>query len=93
MDLSGISAEAVLQAVAECNRMGRARFLEHYGFHPARSYYLSIDGKLYDSKAIVGVAYKYQFPARGPLKPEDFSGGQRTVKALLDRLGFHVIVK
>ena len=83
---------AVLQAVAECDRLGRDRFLSTYGFHRARDYLLIVNGHEYDSKAIVGVAYGYQFPSRGPLKSSEFSGGLATVKRKLDQLGFEVRV-
>lgn len=81
---------AVLQAVAECDRLGRDRFLSTYGFHRARDYFLMVNGLPYDSKAIVGVAHGYQFPSRGPLKSNQFSGGLATVKRKLDQLGFEV---
>jgi 5-methylcytosine-specific restriction protein A len=45
----------------------------------------------YDSKAIAGVAYGYEFPDRGPLQADDFSGGEATVKARLEQLGFEVV--
>lgn len=47
---------AVLQAVAECDRLGRDRFLSVHGFHRARDYLLVVGGREYDSKAIVGLA-------------------------------------
>jgi 5-methylcytosine-specific restriction protein A len=53
---------AVMQAVAECDRLGRDRFLSTYNFHRARDYFLIVNGREYDSKAIVGVAHRYQFP-------------------------------
>ncbi|MFC0042485.1 HNH endonuclease signature motif containing protein [Actinomadura rayongensis] len=88
MDLSPITRAAVLDAVAECDRVGRRRFLEQYGFDPARQYFLEYDGRLYDSKAIVGVAYGH---ATGrPLRAGEFSGGRATVGRVLGRLGFHV---
>jgi hypothetical protein len=83
---------AVLQAVAECDRLGRDPFLTRYGFHRARDYLLIVNGREYDSKAIVGVAYGYQFPSRGPLKSNQFSGGLATVKRKLNQLGFKVRV-
>jgi hypothetical protein len=86
------SRSAILEAVREYDALGRDRFLEKYGFRPARSYFLVVEGRDYDSKAIVGVAHGYQFPAAGPLRPEDFSGGQSTVKRKLDGLGFDVRV-
>jgi 5-methylcytosine-specific restriction protein A len=87
-DLS--SRDAVTQAIAECDRLGRETFLTKYGFGKAREYFLVIDGQRYDSKAIVGVAHAYQFPDSGPLHPDDFTGGDATVKAKLEELGFTV---
>jgi len=84
--------DAVLQAVAECDRLGRPRFLETHGFHPARDYFLVVSGQEYDSKAIAGVAHGYQFPTIGPLKSDEFSGGLATVKRKLNELGFEVRV-
>ena len=45
---------AVLEAIDEFDRIGRDAFLERYGYSPARRYFFEFDGKLYDSKAIVG---------------------------------------
>ncbi len=86
------SRSAVLSAVAECDQLGRHAFLEKYGFHPARSYFLVVEGRDYDSKAIVGVAHGYQFPHLGPLPATQFSGGAATVQPLLEGLGFEVRV-
>lgn len=86
------SRQAILDSVAEFDRIGREAFLGKYGFGPAREYFLEVDGRLYDSKAIVGAAHGFQFPAEGPLLPEDFSGGYATVQRLLEGLGFSVQV-
>jgi len=51
---------------------------------------LDIDGRLYDSKAIVGAAHGYEFPLAGPLRTGDFSGGEATVTRKLEELGFTV---
>lgn len=89
MDLSAITREAVLDAIAECDQLGRDRFLEQYGFERARRYFLHHVGVYYDSKAIVGVAHRYV--AGRPLTAGEFSGGQQTVGRLLARLGFKVV--
>jgi len=89
MTLRELSRREILQAVAEYDRLGQNRFLEKYGFGPARSYRLIVDGKTYDSKAIVGAAHGY-LPGREPLAAGDFSGGAATVGRLLSRLGFQV---
>ena len=86
------SRPAILSAVAEYDQLGQHAFLEKYGFHPARSYFLVVDGRDYDSKAIVGAAHGYQFPQLGPLAATQFSGGAATVQPLLEGLGFEVRV-
>lgn len=78
----------VRQAVAEYDRLGQDEFLAHYGFGRARAYLLIVDGKGYDSKAILGVAFRL---ATGrPLGPADFSGGAQGAAAVLRSLGFEV---
>jgi MoxR-like ATPase len=80
--------QAVLSAIAEFDDLGRDAFLRKYGFGSARSFWLKHDGKLYDSKAIAGAAFGFQFPGRGPLRAGDFSGGEQTVRPALEKLGF-----
>ncbi|GAA2112622.1 HNH endonuclease signature motif containing protein [Actinomadura alba] len=89
MDLSAITREAVLKAIAECDQLGRDAFLEQYGFDQARQYVLVHEGVHYDSKAIVGVSHRYV--ADRPLQAGEFSGGRATVMRLLKGLGFEVI--
>jgi hypothetical protein len=86
-----LQSSAVAAAVHEFDRIGRDGFLAKYGFGKAREYFLKLGDKLYDSKAIVGAAHGYQYPERGPLKAEDFSGGEQTVRKKLEDLGYVVI--
>jgi len=65
----------VLKAIAECDALGRDRFLERYHFRRAFTYTLIYEGKEYDSKAIFGVAHGYQFPGQGRLNQGEFYGG------------------
>jgi uncharacterized protein DUF3883 len=88
-DLTDVNA--VLQAIAEFDRLGREAFLKHYGFGESRTYMLSADGKLYDSKAIVGVAFSIQHSDQGLPTPNDFNGGEGTVARRLEELGFEVV--
>ncbi|WP_395026149.1 DUF3883 domain-containing protein [Comamonas odontotermitis] len=87
------SAAAVQAAIDEFVRLGRATFLARYGYGKSRDFLVrdARSGQLCDSKAIVGAAFGYQFPQEGPLKPSDFSGGEATVVAKLQRLGFEVV--
>lgn len=89
MTLAQVTRSAVLAAVAEFDRLGRADFLQSTGFGKARVYYLEVDGRLYDSKAIMGYAHGVATGER--LRPEDFSGGDRTVADRLRTLGFAVL--
>lgn len=94
MNLSKLESPAAVQAaIAEFDRVGRAYFLEKYGFGKSREHMLRdpTSGKLYDSKAIVGAAYGYAFPDEGALKATDFVGGEATVERLLTDLGFQVV--
>jgi hypothetical protein len=83
-----VAEHHVRQAVAEYDRLGQDEFLAHYGFGRATAYLLIVDGKVYDSKAILGVAYRL---ATGkPMGPRDFSGGVQGAAGVLRRLGFDV---
>lgn len=86
------SADAVFRALTEFDRVGRDQFLAQYGFQKSRSYFLVRDGRVYDSKPIAGAAHGYQHPEHGPLRAADFSGGDATVRARLEALGFTVVV-
>ncbi len=85
------SRSAVLAAMAECDEIGRAAFLEKYGFGEARKYFLRYEGREYDSKAIVAVAHGIEHPSLGPLQASEFSGGSATVGPKLRSLGFEVV--
>ena len=91
MALSDLTASAVLRAIEEFDQLGRDAFLEKYGFGKAREYLIQKDGRLYDSKAIVGAAHGY-LPGQTALKPNDFYGGEATVKKTLDALKIDVVV-
>src|SRR4051812_38230698 len=82
------SADAVQAAIAECDQLGRDNFLKQHGYKHSRLYLLRHQGKVYDSKAIAGVAYGKQHGEA--LKAGDFSGGAATVVPALARLGFQV---
>ena len=81
---------AVRRAIDEFDQIGREAFLAKYGFGPARACFLTEQGRRYDSKAIAAAAYGYQHPDSGALWSGEFSGGERTVKARLEALGFPV---
>lgn len=87
-----ITKETVEAALAEFFRLGRQEFLRKYGFGRARDYLVQdpLTGAWADSKAIIGAAYGYRFPERGPLNAREFSGGEARVVRLLRELGFAV---
>ncbi len=88
MTLADVTRPGVLAAIAEFDRVGRDEFLHATGFRRARDYYLEVDGRLYDSKAIVG--YAHGIATGTPLRPEDFSGGDKTVATRLRALDFTI---
>lgn len=83
------SKEAVIEAIRECDNLGRKEFLKKYGYKHSRLYLLDYNNELYDSKAIVGVAYGKQHGES--LRAKDFSGGVDTVVPLLKKLGFNIL--
>jgi len=80
------SSEAVTEAILECDQLGRDVFLKKYGYKYSRIYPLHYKGNIYDSKAIVRVAFGKQHGS--PLRAKEFSGGVATVVPVLERLGF-----
>lgn len=90
MALTDITASAVIQAIEEFDRLGRDAFLETHGFGRARRYLLAHNGKIYDSKAIVGVAHGY-VPGQEALESSQFSGGEGHAVSVLRELGFSVV--
>jgi hypothetical protein len=83
------SRAAVLAAIAECDETGREAFLEKYGFGPSREFVVVHEGREYDSKALLGAAFRYQYPDAEPLTAREFSGGEET-RRVLERVGFRV---
>ena len=75
MSLTDLTPEAVRQAIAEFDSLGRDSFLNTYGFGKARGYFLVHNGQAYDSKAIAGIAHQY-LPRHVLLTPDAFSGGE-----------------
>lgn len=93
-DLARLRSPAAVQAALdEFASIGRVAFLERYGYRKSRQFLVRdpMTGDLADSKAIVGVAHGLQYPDEGPLNPAEFSGGEATVVAVLQRLGFEVV--
>ncbi|MER7167881.1 HNH endonuclease [Micromonospora sp. NPDC000207] len=93
MALTDLTRQAVLEAIAEFDRLGRDRFLQTYKFGRALSYFIDYDGRLYDSKAIAGYAHGL-IPGQRRWSTDDFTGGEKSVaRHLRDRLGFIMQVR
>lgn len=86
------SRQAVVDAIAEHDRLGPAAFLRTYCYGAPTGYWILHEGKRYPSKAILGVAWHYEEPSRPALRPDQFSGGEATVQRKAEQLGFTVIV-
>jgi hypothetical protein len=87
------SPSAVQSALDEFSTLARTSFLTRYGFGMSRDFLVRnpANGELYDSKAIVGAAFGFQYPGEGPLKPADFSGSAATVAPKLQSLRFEAV--
>ena len=87
------SADAVIAAIDEFANVGRAAFLNRYGFKKATKFFVVHDGECFDSKAVAGVAFGNQFPSAGALTSNEFSGGRESGQAasVLESLGFEVV--
>ncbi len=86
-----LTAAAVHCAIEECDQLGRDTFLRRYGFATAKDYILVVDGKEYDSKAIVAVAYKYLPGNSQPLRHDELFGGINDAVKKLTDLHFQVM--
>lgn len=82
-----ITRESVLRAMAECDAKGRDAFLSEHGYRRSNAYVVVHEGREYDSKAILGVAFGYEYDT-APLSPSEFSGGAEHCAKLMMRLGF-----
>lgn len=91
MRLSDITRNGIERALEEYDELGRDEFLFRYRYSPMNTYFLEHAGRRYPSKAIVGVAHRYDRPDEGHLQNSDFSGGQATVAKLLTDLQFKVV--
>jgi 5-methylcytosine-specific restriction protein A len=87
MSLKDITSEAVCQAIAEFDKVGREHFLRRYGFRESKDYFLIYNGQAYDSKAIVGVAHKF-LPNGHVLSSREFTDRKGGAAKQLERLAF-----
>jgi hypothetical protein len=85
---SRVTRADVIRAIEEYDRLGQDHFLAQHGFGRATAYLLIYRGQGYDSKAILGVAYKLATGVR--IGPEDFSGGVSGAAWVLRGLGFEI---
>jgi hypothetical protein len=83
--------DAVLKAIGRYDELGEEQFFKTYGFGRPKEYFIKYRGKLYPSKAIMGVAYGFEDPSDGPLKPGRFSGGRAAAAKCLVALNFDVV--
>ena len=88
VNFAQVTPQDVQEAVSEYDRLGQDEFLSGHGFGRSRGYELLLDGKAYDSKAVLGVAHRY---ASGTLATSsEFSGGRFGAAKVLRDLGFDV---
>ncbi|WP_199510178.1 McrB family protein [Nucisporomicrobium flavum] len=88
MALPDIDDAAVLATLQEFDELGRMQFLDRYGYGVATTYLLRHEGRFYDPKAVLGVAYR-RTEHGVALKPHEFDATEAISR--LGRLGFEVL--
>ncbi|MGC5805740.1 DUF3883 domain-containing protein [Ralstonia pseudosolanacearum] len=85
--------DSIKLALEEFDQLGRTAFLEKYGFGRSRDYMVRdvSTGNLYDSRAIIGAAYGYEFRDEGPLTASDLPSDEAVAERMLAGLGFEVV--
>lgn len=86
--MSRVPRADVVRAIAEYDRLARDEFFAEHGSARATAYLLIYRGRSYDSKTILGVAYK--FATGEPNGAHDLSGGVYGAATVLRRFGFDV---
>ena len=84
---------AVERALEECVELGPEQFRARYGLEQSRDYFVPFRGILCDSKPVLSVAYRNQYPERGLLRVQEFSGGTGGAVRALRRLGFDTVTR
>ena len=85
---SRVTHADVVRAIEEYDQLGQEQFLAEHGFGRATAYLLIYRGRSYDSKAILGVAYKLATGVR--IGAQEFNGGVYGAAGVLRKLGFEV---
>lgn len=85
-----LKGDHITRTIVEFDRLGRQPFLDKYGYGVAKRYYIRHHDKLYDAKAILGVAFKFSSHGK-PLSQDNFGGGKTIANRKLTALGFEVV--
>lgn len=88
-DLSAVTVGNVRAAARLYDELGEREFLARYGFGRSKKYQLNVDGSLYPSKAILGVAH--EFATGAALNRVNLTGGLQSTVRVLERLGFEIV--
>jgi hypothetical protein len=83
-----VSADDVVRALHEYDRLGPQQFFAEHGYAPTTTYDLVWEKRAYPPKAILGTAYEFAVGLR--LASGDFEGGKAGAVKVLEKLGFDV---
>ncbi|WP_159792368.1 hypothetical protein [Puerhibacterium puerhi] len=86
---SAVTRQHILKALAEYDDRGKDAFLGVYGFQPSPASTLVHESRVYDAKAVLGVAHRY---ATGRVAmAEELEGGKVDPIAILRKHGFEIV--
>ena len=88
----GLTKSAVLATLAEYDRLGRARFLQQYGYEPARKRWIRHGDNQYDMKAIWRAAFGHMEGGRALTRDDErYLTRGNQVRRNLENLGFSIV--
>jgi hypothetical protein len=86
-----VTADDVVKAIEEYDRLGPEAFFAAHGYAPTTTYELVRDRRSYPPKAMLGTAYEFATGQR--LASGDFEGGKSGAVRVLEGLGFTIRAK
>lgn len=92
IDYSVLAHDDIRAVLAEFDRLGREGFLQQYGGSRAQKFFIQLDGKEYDAKPVLVMAFR-RHEMFAHIEPSDIDSTSEGVADPLIKLGFKVSTK